>query len=174
MSDESAIRTAIEVLQGLLDGKPDDGSNDWRTAPLDGRGVWRPAWLKPVNERVLKRHPGFYIDGPSVDWQGRPITRTPYRLIDGFVFQPIAGREDLTLKQRAFYHDQHNYTFLGASTGDFGNVLAYLPLDADGSEEDRRGYFTASLHYIHQNAADLPRLVEKLYRTHGLLPALEE
>ena len=173
MSDQ-AIRDTIAFLTSLLDGESDDGSNDWRTAPLDGRGVWRPGWLKPINERVLKRHPGFYIDGPSIDAQGRPITRTPYRLIDGFVFQPIAGREDLTAKQRAFYHDQHNYTFLAASTGDFGNVLAYVPLDVDDLSDGGKGYFTASLHYIHQNAADLPRLVEKLYRTHGLLPALED
>ncbi len=171
MTDLAPLIAARDALNNIIEAVVFDPSNDWQTAPLDGRGIWRPAFLGSINARVLKMHPDFWINGPSLDAQGKPITRSPYRLIDGFVFQRITSRDDLTQKQRDFYQSEHNRTFLAATTGDFGNVLAYLPLDVDDMNDGGRGYFTASLHSGMNDASKLPALVEKLYRTHGLLPA---
>lgn len=153
---------AIALLSGTLVASADDPM----TAVLDQRGVWRPQWLKLLNAQVEARYPGLVKPIAGVEFGGAITRFTGLQLIDGFIFHPIAKREDISDAIRKLYQDQHNYTFLAASSGDFGNVLSYLPLDSIATGP---GYFTASLHSIHTDAAQVRELTERLYAFRGYL-----
>lgn len=144
--------------------------NDPMTAVLDRRGVWRPGWLREANAKVLARYPGLIKPGTGLGFDGKPTAGTPIRLIDGFLYQPIKLRSDITAEVRDLLQKAHNDTFLAATTGDFGNVLAYMPLDPL-PESPGPGYFTVAVHSLYTEPELLKAHLLKLYRTHDLLPA---
>lgn len=171
MDTNTALKMLLAQALALLGGASDGGADDDpMTAVLDQRGVWRPSWLRAANAQIEATYPGLYKPGASIGPDGQPTTRTAIRLIDGFLYQPIKQRDDLTQVQRDNLQKAHNDTFLGATTGDFGGrTLAYMPFD-DVIDPSKPGYFVASLHQFHDTPESVREATLRLYRIHGLLP----
>lgn len=128
--EESAIRTAIDVLQSILDGNTepaDSGTDDPLTSPLTAEGAWVPPYLAQCIRKAKKLFPDGY--GPEeYSFEHGKKVRKPITYPRAYVIQSVRDRADLTEPQKALIQECNRYA-IATTVAWSGSKLAGVALE---------------------------------------------
>jgi hypothetical protein len=85
------LSNVLTVIEG------DEPVEEWKIAPLEADGAYRPGWLVDLNKRAHEHVPTGYLHGES------NFNRARMTLVHSVLWYPILSREDLTQEQRDAY-----------------------------------------------------------------------